>query len=91
MAISMFGEGAFSTLGASIDGRRYGLVTYPDTFCQALAGQLKHMAGAPCVTIDDVAPNPDYELLDLQVQRIAQGPRSTRGTCSKSAEDTATN
>lgn len=68
----VFGQGSFSELASLIDGRRYGLVTYPDAFCQALAGQLQDKAGAACVTIDDIAPNPDYDLLAPQVQRIAQ-------------------
>lgn len=68
-----FGHGSFAALDALIKSRRYGLVTYPDGFSQALASRLRDSAGAPCVTIDDIAPNPDCPLLEDQVRRIARG------------------
>lgn len=65
-----FGQGSFATLAGAIAGRRYALVTYPDTFFQTLSGQLAAQAGAPVLVIDDIAPNPDIRLLAEQTQRF---------------------
>jgi len=68
-----FGVGAFDTTGKAVAGRSYALVTYPDAPFKALADRLARSAGAPCLIIDDVAPNPDFRLLDAQCRRFA-GP-----------------
>jgi len=65
-----FGAGLFSALAPAIAGRRYVLVTYPDAFCSALAETLAAQAGAPLLTIADIAPNPDICLLEQQVARF---------------------
>ncbi|MEO3416700.1 iron-containing alcohol dehydrogenase PsrA [Roseovarius sp. CAU 1744] len=68
----IFGSGEFKTLTDLIAGRRYALVTYPEPHFAELACRLEASAGAPALTIDDVAPNPDYELLSEQSARFAQ-------------------
>lgn len=66
-----FGAGIFAQLADAISGRSYALVTYPDAFCRDLAAQLAAKAGAPVLTIDDIAPNPDIQLLEVQTRRFA--------------------
>jgi alcohol dehydrogenase len=67
----IFGAGEVRKLADLIAGRRYALVTYPEPFFAELGQQLKASAGAPVLTINDVAPNPDYELLREQSARFA--------------------
>ena len=71
----IFGSGEFKRLTDLIAGRRYALVTYPEPPFAELARRLEASAGAPVLTIDDVAPNPDYDLLDEQSARFAQARR----------------
>jgi phosphonate metabolism-associated iron-containing alcohol dehydrogenase len=70
-----FGAGRFSALPNLIGGRRYGLVTYGEPIFQALADRLSTLAGPPCMLIDDVAANPDYQELRVQTARIDEGER----------------
>ncbi len=67
----IYGPGAFSKLADLIAGRRYALVTYPDPPFADLARRIEIAAGAPVLTINDVAPNPDYALLGMQCARFA--------------------
>lgn len=67
----VFGDGQFRGLSELIAGRRYALVTYPDPPFAELAKALARQAGEPVLTIEDVAPNPDYELLKIQSARFA--------------------
>lgn len=67
-----FGCGQFSKLPEFIAGRRYALVTYPDAPVKELAGKLEAMAGPPVFAINDVSPNPDYELLQAQSARFSE-------------------
>jgi len=67
-----FGAGSFDRLARHIGKRSYGLVTYPDAFCDDLTRQLAASASSAMVVINDVAANPDYVLLDAQTRRIAQ-------------------
>lgn len=69
-----FGTGAFGELGTLIGNRRYALVTYRDAYFQELAAKLAALAGAPVLTIDDIAPNPDIADLRCQVARFAALP-----------------
>ncbi|UXX84907.1 iron-containing alcohol dehydrogenase PsrA [Roseovarius pelagicus] len=67
----IFGTGAYSKLADLIGGRRYALVTYPEPPFAELAQRIESVAGKPVLTIDDVAPNPDYTLLEEQSGRFA--------------------
>lgn len=67
----IFGDGQFRSLADLIGGRQYALVTYPEPPFAKLARTLARHAGEPVLTIEDVAPNPDYELLRTQSARFA--------------------
>ena len=67
-----FGRGSFSRLGELLGGRSYALVTYGEPFFRSLAASLEKTAGAPLLTIDDIAPNPDIALLETQTARFAK-------------------
>ncbi|WP_282606207.1 iron-containing alcohol dehydrogenase PsrA [Pelagibius sp. Alg239-R121] len=72
-----FGAGRFKDLPSLIGGRSYAVVTYPDTPFQALTQKLSETAGKPVLVFDDIAPNPDYRVLDAQTARfrgVAGGP-----------------
>jgi phosphonate metabolism-associated iron-containing alcohol dehydrogenase len=66
-----FGRGSFSTLADAIGGRSYALVTYGDAYFRDLSADLGVKAGAPVLTVDDIAPNPDIALLQAQTARFA--------------------
>jgi alcohol dehydrogenase len=66
-----FGVDSFAKLPELIGKRRYALVTYAEPIFDELARRLEASAGAPVLTIDDVAPNPDYRLLADQASRFA--------------------
>lgn len=66
-----FGPGSFARLSDAIAGRSYALVTYGDAFFRGLASRLETEAGAPVLVIDDIAPNPDIALLEVQTARFA--------------------
>ena len=67
-----FGRGSFSRLSDAIGGRRYALVTYGDPYFQGLVAELETKAGSPSLIIDDIAPNPDIALLEMQTARFAR-------------------
>ncbi len=67
----IFGAGEFKKMTNFLDGRRYALVTYPDSSFRELARQLETSIGGPVLTVDDVSPNPDYGLLYDQCERFA--------------------
>lgn len=69
-----FGDGVFENVPDLIAGRRYGLVTYSEPFFDGLSQDLERKAGPPVVTINDVQPNPDYVLLNKQVERATAAP-----------------
>ncbi len=68
-----FGPGAFEHLPGLIGGRSYALVTYPDPPFEEWTRRLAGEAGAPVLTISDVAPNPDTERLAEQCARFDRG------------------
>jgi alcohol dehydrogenase len=67
---TLFGTGIFNQVPQLIAGRRYALVTYPDAPFQALTRILAELAGPATLVIDDIAPNPDYRLLQEQCARF---------------------
>ncbi len=67
-----FANGAFQQLHRAIDGRHYGLVTYPEGYFGDLARELAQQAGAPTILIDDVDANPDFNELAEQCARIGK-------------------
>ncbi|MBB6356009.1 phosphonoacetaldehyde reductase [Aminobacter aganoensis] len=67
-----FGRGSFSRLADAIGGRRYALVTYGDPYFRNLVAELEKKAGRPSLVIDDIAPNPDIVLLEMQTARFAR-------------------
>ncbi len=67
-----FGRGSFSRLSDAIGGRRYALVTYGDPYFQGLVAELATKAGSPSLVIDDIAPNPDIALLEMQTARFTK-------------------
>ena len=71
----IFGAGRFADLANQIGGRRYALITYPDPPFADLAIALATRAGPPALVVSDVAPNPDYELLENQSSRFSGANR----------------
>jgi phosphonate metabolism-associated iron-containing alcohol dehydrogenase len=69
-----FGTGALGHLAAALSGRRYGLVTYGERYFADLAGRLAATVGAPVLTIDAVAANPDFRMLEECCVRFADAP-----------------
>lgn len=69
-----FGAGSFARLADAIAGRPYALITYGDAFFRGLAARLEQTAGAPVLIVDDIAPNPDIALLEVQTARFARLP-----------------
>ncbi len=67
-----FGVGAFNSLPKLINGRRYAIITYPEAPFEVLTKKLEKAAGAAILVINDIAPNPDYRLLDDQCSRFAE-------------------
>ncbi len=67
-----FGVDSFAGLPGLIGKRRYALVTYGEPFFDELSARLEKTAGAPALTIRNVAPNPDYRLLAEQTSRFAR-------------------
>jgi len=66
-----FGEGSFATVVDHVASRSCAVVTYPEPYFKGLVQQLAQSCGAPLMVIDDVAPNPDYRLLNDQCTRFA--------------------
>ncbi|WP_214648686.1 iron-containing alcohol dehydrogenase PsrA [Ruegeria lacuscaerulensis] len=67
----MFGAGSVSELPKLIGGRNYALVTYPSDPFQRLAQRVEEAAGPAAVVINDIAPNPDFQLLGQQCAQLA--------------------
>lgn len=67
-----FGSGGFDKLPSLIAGRRYAVATYPDPPFQELTRRLSEAAGEPLLVFDDIAPNPDYRLLNEQSARFGE-------------------
>ena len=65
-----FGEGRFDLIAEIIQGRHYALVTYPDAPFEILTNKLINKAGKPALIINDISPNPDCRLLDIQCARF---------------------
>jgi phosphonate metabolism-associated iron-containing alcohol dehydrogenase len=65
-----FGAGVFDRLHSIIAGRQYCVVTYPEPYFASLIDRLAARAGKPAMVISDVAPNPDFVLLDQQASRF---------------------
>ena len=66
----IFGPDEFYNLDKIIAGRKYGLITYPNSPFNKLAQNLQKSAGTPTLVINNVAPNPDYELLRRQTETL---------------------
>ena len=66
----IFGPDEFYNLDKIIAGRKYGLITYPNSPFAKLAQNLQKSAGTPTLVINNVAPNPDYELLRRQTEKL---------------------
>ena len=64
----IFGPDEFYNLDRIIAGRKYGLITYPNSPFNELAQKLEKSAGTPTLVINNVTPNPDYELLRRQTE-----------------------
>ncbi len=74
-----FGVDSFAGLPGLIGKRRYALITYGEPFFDELSARLEKTAGAPALTIRNVAPNPDYRLLAEQTSRFAEADATARG------------
>jgi phosphonate metabolism-associated iron-containing alcohol dehydrogenase len=70
-----FGAGAFSEIPKLLAGRTYALVTYNEPIFRDLREKLESSAGAACLVVDDVLPNPDCAQLSEQAARFAQVSR----------------
>ncbi len=57
------GENALDGLASLIGGRTYCLVTYDEPYFSGLAERITSFAGAPSGMIDNITPNPDFEIL----------------------------
>ena len=66
----IFGQNQFYNLDRIIAGRKYALITYPNSPFNELAQKLEKSAGAPTLVIKNVAPNPDYEILRRQTETL---------------------
>ncbi len=73
-----FGVGRFARLPELIAGRPYALVTYGEPVFAALAERLAGLAGAPAVTLDQVAPNPDFAGLPDCCRRLGEAGEAPR-------------
>ena len=65
-----FGAGKFESVADILQGRSYVIVTYPDDPFVELSNRLINSAGTPALVINDIAPNPDCDLLNEQCQRF---------------------
>ncbi len=61
-----FGEGIFKKIHQFIGGRNYALITYSDDQFTSYTHSLIKTSGKPALLINDIAPNPDFELLSVQ-------------------------
>tara|TARA_B100000212_G_scaffold99256_1_gene72979 strand:- start:1258 stop:2382 length:1125 start_codon:yes stop_codon:yes gene_type:complete len=63
-----FGEGIFDKIHQFIGGRNYALITYSDDQFTSYTRSLIKTSGKPALLINDIAPNPDFELLSEQAK-----------------------
>ena len=70
----IFGAGSFDRINRLIDGRRYCIVTYGESYFSSLIDRLALSAGKPRMIVKDVAPNPDFALLIEQASRFSSLP-----------------
>jgi phosphonate metabolism-associated iron-containing alcohol dehydrogenase len=68
----LFGTGSFESLGDVIQGRPYALVTYGEAPFVELRRRLAGLVGPAAAVVDDVAPNPDFALLEKQAASLWQ-------------------
>lgn len=67
-----FGEGSFEKIPEFIDGRNYALITYSDDQFTSYTHSITKASGKPAILINDIAPNPDFELLSKQAKLYSQ-------------------
>lgn len=67
-----FGHGSFEKTHQFIDGRKYALITYSDDQFTSYTRSLIKAAGKPSLLINDIEPNPDFELLSKQAKLYSE-------------------
>ena len=67
-----FGEGIFDKIHQFIGGRNYALITYSDDQFTSYTHSLIKTSGKPALLINDIAPNPDFELLSVQAKLYSE-------------------
>ena len=67
-----FGEGIFDKIHQFIGGRNYALITYSDNQFTSYTRSLIETSGKPALLINDIAPNPDFELLSEQAKLYSE-------------------
>ena len=67
-----FGEGIFEKIYQFIGGRNYALITYSDDQFTSYTHSITKASGKPAILINDIAPNPDFELLSRQAKLYSQ-------------------
>jgi len=67
-----FGEGIFEKIHQFIGGRNYALITYSDDQFTSYTRSLIKTSGKPALLINDIAPNPDFELLSVQTKLYSE-------------------
>ena len=67
-----FGEGIFDKIHQFIGGRNYALITYSDDQFTSYTRSLIKTSGKPALLINDIAPNPDFELLSEQAKLYSE-------------------
>ena len=67
-----FGEGIFKKIHQFICGRNYALITYSDDQFTSYTHSLIKTSGKPALLINDIAPNPDFELLSVQAKLYSE-------------------
>ena len=67
-----FGEGIFKKIHQFIGGRNYALITYSDDQFTSYTHSLIKTSGKPALLINDIAPNPDFELLSVQAKLYSE-------------------
>lgn len=58
-----FGEGEIARISELLRGRSYALVTHPDAALMPQRDRLIAIAGAPCIILDAIVPNPSLSML----------------------------
>ena len=67
-----FGEGIFDKIHQFIGGRNYALITYSDDQFTSYTRSLIKTSGKPALLINDIVPNPDFELLSAQAKLYSE-------------------